>query len=162
MYSYRVTKYNPKYRNKNGIYMTNEWTSISDFNDKELNGEYMQYESAYIKAIYKFMELNGIEELYIDELEKDNCINKYSDINIDINNITNYNKLNKDEVKDIVKSILREIIYAKLKNDNKMEVHFGYDYYMYILSEEKINENILTFDEIMIYVEEFESPYIKF
>lgn len=103
MYSYRVTKYNPKYRNKDGIYMANEWTSISDFNNGELDSEYVQYESAYIKAIYKFMDLNCIEELYIDELEKDNCINKYSDINIDINNITNYNKLNKDEIKDIVK-----------------------------------------------------------
>ena len=161
MYSYRVTKYNPKNRNKDDTYTLKEWTSISDFKGEELNSDYISYEYAYINAIYEFMNLNCIQELYIDELEKDNSINKYLDINIDIKDITNYDRLNKEKIKDIIKLILREVIYAKLKSDNKMEVHFGYDYYMYILSKEKFSKNILKFEDTIIYVEEFESPYIN-
>lgn len=159
MYSYRITKYNPKYRNKDGIYTLDEWTSISDFNDNDLISKYIPYEDAYIKAIYEFMKINNIKNLYIDEIEK-NCEHiKYSDIKLDINQLINNKVLSKDEISNVTKAILRETIYAKLKSDNEMEVHFGYDYYMYILSKKKVIANSFLFNDVKLYIEEFKSPY---
>ena len=35
MYKYRITKYNPKYRNNKGHYLIkNEWSAISDINEE--------------------------------------------------------------------------------------------------------------------------------
>lgn len=68
MYSYRVTKYNAKNRNKDDTYTLKEWTSISDFKSEELNSDYISYEYAYINAIYEFMNLNCIQELFEDTI----------------------------------------------------------------------------------------------
>ena len=159
MYSYRVTKYNPKYRNKDGIYTLDEWTSISDFNNEDLTRKYTPYEDAYINAIYEFMKINDIKNLYIDEIEIDYENIKCSNINLDIKQLTNNRVLSKNEISDVTKALLREIIYAKLKSDDKMEVHFGYDYYMYILSKKKVIGNSFLFNDVKLYIEEFKSPY---
>lgn len=43
MMNYRISKYNPKYRDEHGIYTRDEWTSISDvgeyFNGYEVTME---------------------------------------------------------------------------------------------------------------------------
>ena len=47
MYSWRIAKYNPKYRNNKGAFVKNEWTSFSDI-DKIFNGKKLTLEN-YIK-----------------------------------------------------------------------------------------------------------------
>ena len=56
MHCYRITKYNPKYRNSSGAYLKDGWTSISDigtiYNGKKSTlKEYFKIEEAYVKAI---------------------------------------------------------------------------------------------------------------
>lgn len=53
---YRITKYNPEFRNEQGFYTKNDWTSISDigqvFDEGVLTAEdYKQMEDSYIKAL---------------------------------------------------------------------------------------------------------------
>ena len=75
MMNYRISKYNPKYRDEHGIYTRDEWTSISDvgeyFNGYEVTmEEYLETENRYVKAIDIILDYLKISYLYIMELEK--------------------------------------------------------------------------------------------
>lgn len=53
MKTYRITKYNPKNREKDGVYSKDEWTSISDigksFGDYKLTAsDYLKVEDQYL------------------------------------------------------------------------------------------------------------------
>lgn len=56
MLKVRITKYNPIYRDDNGYYTLNDWTSFSDIG-KEYNNsiftleEYIKVENSYLSAI---------------------------------------------------------------------------------------------------------------
>ena len=75
MFSWCITKYNPKNRDTRGAYLINEWTAYSDINKiidgKSLNyTEYLAVENAYVNAINVFMICNGLTVLLVDCLEK--------------------------------------------------------------------------------------------
>jgi hypothetical protein len=68
MYKYRITKYNPIYRDPEGKYTIEDWTAISDigkvFNNQRLTIEsYKETEDKYIKAIYVTMDFLNIPYL---------------------------------------------------------------------------------------------------
>lgn len=74
MNHWRVTKYNPKYRNRKGIYTKQEWIDISDigkiFQGKKLTlEEYLKTEMAYIFAIKNFWQASNITFLEVANLE---------------------------------------------------------------------------------------------
>lgn len=154
-YKWRITKYNPLYRDSNGIYCKNEWTSYSDigkvFDGIELtSNEYNRYENLYINAIIILMDYNKVDKLCVSQLEKyDDC-----------NDIENGMMLLKEQIKVVVSLILKEKIWCKLELYGLFYVHFGYDYNMYVGS----NYNCyIALDKIMksnLYIEFFKSPYL--
>ena len=65
MYYFRVTKYNPIYRDENGFYKKNEWISVGDigqcYDGEILTAEnYQNIENAYVNAI-----LSAVYELKV-------------------------------------------------------------------------------------------------
>lgn len=75
MYSWRVTKYNPIYRNELGHYKKDEWISIGDigtsFNGVVLTAEdYLRVETLYVNAVLQFLKCNKIDRLTVTSLEK--------------------------------------------------------------------------------------------
>lgn len=75
MNSWRVTKYNPKNRDRNGRYKTKEWTSVSDVGKNFGQSmftleEYLLKEELYIEAIRIFLENLEVNQLQINDLEK--------------------------------------------------------------------------------------------
>ena len=73
MYKYRISKYNPKFRNSTGKYTNDEWTSISDIgktynNKKFTKKEYIITEDKYISAIMLILYKMNIFEMQIDNL----------------------------------------------------------------------------------------------
>lgn len=168
MYCYRMTKYDPKYRNSEGNYTKDEWTAISDigkvYNNKKFTlSDYLFIEEKYCEAVKSMMDEVNVDTLKIEELEK--------------NYYTSSNEKNSDELKKmydlleegktikncdvalVVKLNLREIIWAKLVSKN-FEVHFGYDYYMFICSSNVSNESIAQITENGLFVEKMRSPYL--
>jgi len=139
MYSYRVTKYNPYYRNKDGIFLKDDWTSVNDvgklYGEEVEYSEYLLYENAYIFAVRTVMTANRFNTLQIVGIEK--CTPRdYSDIPKDVS--SNYIDLIMEgttvdcaNIDFLIRLILREMMWGKLICEN-MYVHFGYDYYMYI------------------------------
>lgn len=170
MYSWRVTKYDPLLR-RNNIYQREEWTSFYEVG-KVIDGkivtfsEYFQIESAYVHAVRSIMDYLNISALQIKELEKYNTkseVNQnpmYSETFIELLNTTYDGQVvPKAEIGQLVRLILRENIWCKLVND-RMFVHFGYDYYMYVGSIVPCSEVTKKLHLYGLFVEAYPSPYL--
>jgi hypothetical protein len=168
-FSYRITKYNPAYRNEKGWYLRDDWTCYSEIGIRN-NGEiftlqeYLDAENKYIQAIIQFMKCNKITFFQVNDIEK--SFNPEKDLNstqemIEIRKkIKNRSFVSEKDLENVCKLILRNYLWCRLKNDETMEVHFGYDYYMYILSKSMCEKAISNIERSGLFVEEFKSPYL--
>lgn len=170
MFSYRITKYNPKNRNNLGWYTVNEWTSISDIgqfhNEKRVSKkEYFEIENAYVESIIIIMNFLHLKSLTLSKLEKRSTrprFKRYSSKSMQelYKKVTIGIELNKTQVADIARLVLRELIWCQLESKD-MFVHFGYDYYMYIGSSKELPHSIRTkIAKTGLFIEDFESPYL--
>ena len=168
MFFWRITKYNPKNRDFNGVYLKEEWTCYSEVGDIICGRvftfeEYLEIENAYVSAIILFMECNNLENLQVTNLEKN--IKLKQDVHLNEEMIALFNEakegliLNKDAIKLLARLVLREKLWCKLESKN-IFVHFGWDYYMYIGSSSKCKESIRIIHQNELFVEEYESPYL--
>ncbi|NHN34686.1 hypothetical protein [Paenibacillus agricola] len=190
VYSWRITKYDPDQRDEDGHYLHDEWTSFSDIG-KEFNGEKLDYysyfrvEMQYVNVILAFKEYLGLSHLKVKELELyeehynlKNLPSPTNEVNIDYSFAVHpiylryYQKLptyieegfllkSHTEIMAACSLILRDVFWCKLVADTKLQVHFGFDFYMYVVSSENCNPVIEKFKESKIlFVEEYESPYL--
>lgn len=158
MYSYRISKYKPILRDNNDNYTDlEEWTSFNDIG-KVLRGELFTYEkyiiieNKYIETIFYFMEYLNIQTFIIKDLEI------YDAENL-LENVSDNNVIDKNSLKNLLKLILREKIWAKLEYNNDLKIHFGYDYYMYVITKKTSNTLLEKITGLDLYVEKFNSPY---
>jgi len=168
MYCWRITKYDPKNRDENGFYQKDEWTAVSDIGQKYDDVEftydsYLFYENAYVDAVIRIMRGNNVESFLIKALEK-GCYINYPDFSESeskrfFRSLKRNMQIPKHDVIPIIRFALREIIWCKLLS-NQMFVHFGYDYYMYIGSENPLEEEINIIENNGLFVEPMVSPYI--
>jgi hypothetical protein len=152
-HQYRVTKYNPD------LEFYDEWTAISDVGNsysgvKFTLQEYERVEAAYIEAVFSFMKAAKIESLTLSDFWNGF---DYSDPKLILAENAEYQN---NSLKQIIKLILREKIGGQLTSQSGMFVHFGYDYYMYIGINSNHPEVISSIQNLGLYVEPFESPYL--
>ena len=143
---YRITKYNPGFRDVKGYYTANDWTSVSDignvFSDGVLTKEkYLETENTYIQAINVILNENNISEMIVTDLEKyeDNTSSELlsSDEKKLFFNISDNMCVKLYEIQHIARMNLREILWCRLlSRTENLEIEFGYDYYMYIRCNE--------------------------
>src|ERR1700722_7430336 len=72
-YHYRVTKYNPQNRDRQGRYLVDEWISYSDigkYPDIMAFDQYLEIETKYVEAVIQFMKCNNTNSLEITYMEK--------------------------------------------------------------------------------------------
>lgn len=153
-YEYRISKYDGKYRDNNGAFTNEEWTSIHDVG------------KAFNRKIFTLSEYEHTEEKYLSVI-KAICINE-NVCNMQIVMLEDYNNVCRfvngalltgiDEILEVAKACLREEYWCKL-NGNGVFFHFGYDYYLYVrCSLERKLMNSLA-EEQGLFVEPMESPY---
>ncbi len=145
MYSYRIVKYD--YSNLEQL--KNEWTSFSDIGKSVSLEEYLATEKQYIDVVLYISNQLGIKEYFIKSIE-------YS--SNELHSVYTEGQLIKiDKLSSIMKHILREKIWCKLVFE-KNEIHFGYDYYMYFVSEKALKIDTKLFS---LNISEFKSPYLE-
>ena len=172
MIYFRVSKYNPIYRNEKGYYLKEEWTDFSDIG-KEFLGkkltfeEYVEQEKAYIVTVLEIANLLEIEHFYLsgveiyysdDDKESGELFDffrKYQNFQIETGKIIEMSLL-----EEIVSLILRNNFWARIVSE-RMEVHFGYDYYMYIGVSEKLDDAKSIPEKHGLFIENRTSPYIE-
>jgi hypothetical protein len=159
MKTWRITKYDPSKRNNNVYLDEEEWTSFSDVGTKVDIETYTKTELAYVNTIVETMQELELSTLILEELEV--SIDEIKDQNIVrfLSKIKKGKSVNTEEIKELAKLTLREIIWCKLNYKEKLFVHFGFDFYMYIgTNEENINLRKKN-KKTELYIEKFESPY---
>ncbi len=164
MLYFRITKYNPIFRNEHGHYKKDDWSSVSDIG-KTFDGElltaadYLNIENAYVKAITMLMKTLHIKVLTISKLEKRRIIPSPitpSKGLLDTHSaIVNNQKVSVEVVANIVRLALREDIWCELLSP-EMEVYFGYDYYMYAAVSHIDQTLIDTIEETGLFVEQMD------
>lgn len=124
---YRITKYNPRFRNSDDVFLNHEWTSYSDigktFNGAVLSkGDYIKVEKQYIDFCINIMNRLKISTVTIIELESHHIIGRWKK-GMKISNTSKLRRFFRD--------CLREKYWGIITHD-KLTVKFGYDYYMYV------------------------------
>ncbi|MGC1001635.1 hypothetical protein [Pantoea agglomerans] len=146
--SLRITKYHNYDAEGNLVSARDEWTSYFDIGVKVSVDDYILVESEYVNFVLSLCDLLSVEKFTLSELEvfDDKGSVEYPEV-VDITVLPL-----------LVRDVLREKIWCKLVAD-EMEVHFGYDFYMYVicpLSLDFIKSKISTH----LNVESFKSPYM--
>ncbi|NET61271.1 MAG: hypothetical protein F6K47_35635 [Symploca sp. SIO2E6] len=170
MYQWRVTKYNPRFRNRQGVYQVEDWTCVSDIG-KTFNGhrleleEYLATEERYVLTAMHFLEESGLSSLEVRELEADQEVSPtvkhigLDNLLLQGSELHEKQKLSKTEIARACRLNLRNLLWCKLEETGKFFIHFGYDYYMYVGSLLPCPDSISYSQEIGIFVETMSSPY---
>jgi hypothetical protein len=156
VHEYRVTKYNPKFRNHSGAYTRAEWIMFSQigqtFSGVVLTSEeYERVEEAYIQSALSFLREGGLLSMRVAGLE--NPRKRPLDFQND-------SVLPLDRIGGIIRQILREEFWCRLEGRDGF-LHFGWDYYMYIGVPQLCPTARAKAGELGLYVEEFASPYVE-
>ncbi|MDT8903389.1 hypothetical protein [Anaeroselena agilis] len=169
MFTWRITKYNPDYRDELGRYSKREWTSFSEigssFDGHELTkSEYLAVEDAYVDAIVTFMGCIKATSLKVIGLEKGSAPKPVQELySTEMSNlyatVRNHSVLSLKDVQLMARLVLREDLWCKLESVDNMFVHFGYDYYMYIGCIKTCEDAINKIMQKGLFVEKHESPY---
>lgn len=168
MHKYRITKYDPRYRNRDGIYTKQDWTSVSDTECGALTIEkYIDTEDRYIRTFNNITSVVGISCLIVSSLEKMlSCheveerdkrygLTKYYSADIELfNEVKEGIRLNIGKASDLIRLILREYIWCELSTGNDEKFTFGYDHYMYFYSDKEYSDVLMQCTCDGIFIEE--------
>jgi hypothetical protein len=156
VHEYRVTKYDPAFRDHLGHYTKVEWTMFRDIGETysgvELTAvEYERVEDAYIQVALSFLRESGLLSMRVAGLE--NGRKRPRDFQND-------SVLPLERIGEIIRQILREEYWCRLNGSDGF-LHFGWDYYMFIGVPRLCPAALARATELGLFVEEFESPYVK-
>jgi hypothetical protein len=175
-FCYRITKYDPRYRNIYGVYIRDDWTTYSDvgkfFHHKKLTFKtYQKVEDAYVNAILLFMECLNVSSLTVLTLQlasMKGCLNgsEYNKGNLLltketlklIDSLKTGISVDKNVIITLARLNLREFLWCNLGTTN-MYVHFCWDLYMYLGSMILCNTAIQKITDSGLFIEECTSAY---
>ena len=155
MFEYRVTKYNPAFRDANGCYMLDEWTSFGEIGDSfagvVLTAEqYQRVEDSYIASALRFLHDSGQTSLTVEGLEEHRGKSEFRE----------GQAINTNQLGRIIRRILRNEFWCRIVGQGCF-LHFGYDYYLYVGVPHECPESIELAQNLGLFVESFPSPYHK-
>jgi len=154
VHQFRVTKYNPKFRDSRGVYTRDEWTSFADigemFNGAELSSEeYQRVEDAYVSAAIAFLREANVQQLTVNRLE--NAGGRFIQV-------ADGGSLSLQKISEVLRQLRREEFWCRLEGSNAF-VHVGWDYYMYIGVPHSCPSAQRHAEQLGLFVEDFASPY---
>jgi hypothetical protein len=149
MLEFRVTKYNPKNRNKKGHYLiTEEWTDFGEVGKNVTLQEYEIVESAYLETAYEFIKEAKISHLKLFGLGNSQNKSPFKE----------GESISIEQLKPVIKSILRNEYWCRIESD-EVFVHVGDDFYMYVGVPSVSEEALVKARARGLFVERWISPY---
>lgn len=172
-YQWRITRYDPAARNERGHYQKFDWTSASDigavFEDGLLTwDEYMRIERAYADAAEAFMHASAVSTLTVLDLELNPSIHCVLNLQYfrdssheKVFKLVNGMKIPVEQVKQLARLCLQEIVWCRLEQPGKFFLHFGHDLYMYVGSHLPCPDMMEQLHQSSLFLEQMPSPYQK-
>ncbi len=152
MFQYRVTKYDPRFRDERGAYTRDEWISVSDigqvFDGVLLTPEaYQRTEDAYVEVAFAFVREARLSLRVVDpSSENGQSLSDEGRV------------LDPAEFDRALRAALRETFWCRFEGTDGF-VHVGYDYYMYIGVQTDCPKAIASAAATGLFVEPYVSPY---
>ncbi|WP_282295343.1 hypothetical protein [Stenotrophomonas sp. PS02289] len=148
VHSFRITKYATLGPNGARTSPPSEWTAFSDVGRLVTLADYLQVESAYLQAIETACTASGATALRVKALDGNRA-----------RGFTEGQCLELTQALEMARQVLREACWCKLVAE-RMEVHFGYDYYMYVVAADDILMELESAAP-SLFVERYPSPYLQ-
>ena len=150
---YRVTKYNPAFRDQSGAYTKDEWTFFRQIGQTFsgvpfTTAEYERVEDAYVEVALSFLRESGMSSMKVAGFEN----------RMQMLDFQNDSVLPFDRIGEIIRRVLREEFWCRLEGSESF-IHFGWDYYMYVRVPHPCPAAEARAAELGLCVEEFASPY---
>ena len=157
-FHYRITKYDPQYRDENGRYTQNEWTSFNDVGKAYGSSvfseeEYRKVENAYVSSALAFLNESDVRKLSQIDVQNPNSL-QITGIDLREGNICEV-----EAAENLFRAVLREQFWCKFEWQSEAYVHFGWDYYMYVAVPRDCPKSIVYAEGQGLFVEPFISPY---
>jgi hypothetical protein len=154
VFEYRVTKYDPAFRDRAGRYVRDEWTSFGDIG-RPFGGvvltreEYQRVEDAHVEAALAFLREAGCASLVAAGVEN-HAGSPLAPAEGD--------RLAGLQLGEVVRRLLREEFWCRLEGDGCF-LHVGYDYYLYVGVPSPCPQACQLAARLGLFAEEFPSPY---
>jgi hypothetical protein len=140
---WRISKYDPAFRDGNYVYQRNEWTSVTDigrtFDGATLDVEtYLATETAHVEAVRAFMVDAGVTVLTVTDLEPPDGIEflqgcglpDLADLSRRLQGLTDGVDLSGPALDESIRLLLRQAIWCRLVHSDRFVVDV--DEYLYV------------------------------
>jgi hypothetical protein len=163
MHFWRVTKYDPRRRDRRGRFRDETWTSVSDIG-RAFAGEtltpaaYMAVEDAYVAALTAFVRAAGNPPLTVVGLEPSTprSPGAQSLQSVERPELREGTILPSSDLDAVIRLILREELWCELRYAARLRIRFGWDYYAYVASDSPSQEGVARAEELGLFVEPLE------
>ena len=170
MQCWRISKYDPRFRDKSGRYLRDEWIGAAQIG-KAFAGEiltrdeYLRVERLYVAAVLHLWKASGAPSLQIQALEQSPSgfgMPPQSDDLLDVG-FGGWRPVNGEAVlpaflEAMVRWCLRELGWCQLCAD-EFYVHWGYDYCVYVGTGDATSAAREEIASTGLFVEPCESPH---
>lgn len=150
---YRITKYDPALRRGRGAFGGEDWISVSEIGE-EFGGrrlttsDYLAVEAAHLVTATAFAEEAGVESLVVQSLLHGGGYREGQTVTL-------------LEAAEVVRALLRESLDCALVAKDRVHIHVGYDYYMYVGSDRACPRSVRRAHDLGLFVDEdFPSPQL--
>lgn len=121
MHQYRLTKYDPAFRDATGAYTRDEWTFFAQVGtcvcDKVVTLEaYEAKEAAYIQVVCTLVDAASVGPFVVSDLEGTHS------------EIQESTSINRSTLPSVLRSLLREEYWCRLTDQFGHFIHTGYDF----------------------------------
>jgi hypothetical protein len=153
MQQYRLTKYDPAFRDKNGAYQRDEWTFFAQVGSC-VGGEvltlekYEATEAAYIRVVCSLVETASIGPFVVSDIEGTPA------------GIEEGQRISQSTLPRVLRSLLREEYWCRLTDEKGHFIHAGWDFYLYLGLPNSLIRPELVASAEGLYLEPFQSPYL--
>ena len=144
------------------------WTSVSDIGEEhDLTAEdYLSVEDKMVQLVMHCLEEANIERLNVSEIELTSPVAEAQLAEGLPDVLTELGPLTASDIPirladAWIRANLRELIWSKLGAGERLYVHFGYDYQIYIGGPDTCEDLPIKARELGLFVDEFPSPYLN-
>jgi hypothetical protein len=169
---WRISKYDPAFRDRNGVYQRDEWTSVTDigrtFDDSTLDLQtYLATEAAYVASVHEFMVDASVTTLQVVGLEPPSLLEVLgnygfldaADLQRLVGDLDDGMEVSGAEIDRICRLNLRNVLWCRLEDPDHFVVEVGHEYYLHLGTTAPSQRAISRTHELGLFVEEWSDPH---